>query len=516
MVELIIMLVLYVATMVGIAYYSRKRSKSLNEFFLAGSGVGGWMSAFAYGTSYFSAVIFIGYAGKFGQGFGASAMWIGIGNAIIGSLLAWLILAKRTRKVTRAMDVKTMPQFFEKRYDSKWIKLVTSIIVVVFLLPYSASVYQGLGELFSLIFGVGLENKETVFVICVLVMAALTAAYLFLGGYFATALTDFIQGIIMIVGVILMAIFLFNNGAVGGVSNALSTLAEQGKGIIPSDGNIAFNLIIIILLTSLGSWGLPQMVHKFYAVKNEKSIKQATVISTVFAFIIGGLAYICGSLTIIYLAGKTVTGDAMVPTMLTMDGVLPAIVLAIVSVLMLSASMSTLSALALEGSGAMILDVYKGYIKKNTEEKKQNTLVRIFSIIFIILSVLIAIFKPAGIVELMGLSWGTLAGCFIGPYVWGLYMKKSNKFGCWWSVIQCLVITLVLTLVWGLSKSPLIGVICMGASLVMTPLVSLATQKLVKTKPELVTESAETAPDVKTEASEPVVENPTEVQTENN
>ncbi len=515
MVELILMLVIYVAAMVAVAYYSRRRSKSLNEFFLAGSGVGGWMSAFAYGTSYFSAVIFIGYAGKFGMNFGASAIWIGIGNAIIGSLFAWLILAKRTRNATRVMDVKTMPQYFEKRYDSKWIKLVTSVIVVLFLLPYSASVYQGLGELFSLIFGVGLENKETVFVVCVLVMAALTACYLFLGGYFATALTDFIQGIIMLIGVVLMAVFLFNNSAVGGLSNALSTLAEEGKGIIPSNNDIAFNLLIIILLTSLGSWGLPQMVHKFYAVKNEKSIKQATVISTVFAFIIGSLAYICGSLTIIYLAGQTVGGDAMVPTMLTMSGVLPAIVLAIISVLMLSASMSTLSALALEGSGAMILDVYKGYIKKNTKEKKQNTLVRIFSIVFIILSVLIAIFKPAGIVELMGLSWGTLAGCFIGPYVWGLYMKKANKFGCWCSVVQCLVITLILTLVLGLAKSPLIGVICMGASLVMTPLVSLATQKFVKSKPETATENAKMETEINTDESV-TSENVSQIQTENN
>jgi len=494
MVEIIIMLAVYVATMVFIAYYCRKRSSTLNDFFLAGSGVGGWMSAFAYGTSYFSAVIFIGYAGKFGWNFGASALWIGVGNALIGSLFAWIVLAKRTRSATRAMGVKTMPEYFEKRYSSSKIKLVTSLIVAVFLIPYSASVYQGLGELFALIFGVGSANVQNVFVICVIVMAALTALYLFFGGYFATALTDFIQGIIMLVGVVLMAVFLFKSEAVGGIINSMSELASSGKGIIPPDGDTTFNLVVIILLTSLGSWGLPQMVHKFYAVRDESSIKKATVISTAFALIIGTLAYVCGSLAVFFVSSVPEGNfDMLVPTMLT-TGVLPAIVLAVIAVLMLSASMSTLSSLSLVGSGAIILDIYKGYINKKAPEKKQNILVRIFSVVFIIISALIAIFRPAGIVELMGLSWGTLAGCFIGPYVWGLYLKKANKFGCWYSVVQCLVITLVLTLVWGLSKSPLIGVICMLASLVMTPLVSLATSKLVKPKQETaVGEASETA-----------------------
>ena len=129
-------LVLYALGMVGIAVYTRNRSKSVNDFLLAGKkGLNGWMSAFAYGTTYFSAVIFIGYAGKFGAQYGLAAVWIGIGNAILGSLFAWLVLAKHTKQMTTRLASKTMPDFFEKRYGSSRLKLASAVIIFLFLLP---------------------------------------------------------------------------------------------------------------------------------------------------------------------------------------------------------------------------------------------------------------------------------------------------------------------------------------------------------------------------------------------
>ena len=120
-----LLLVLYVFGMVAITIYTKNRSKSVNDFLLAGKkGLNGWMSAFAYGTTYFSAVIFIGYAGKFGAAYQLAAIWIGIGNAIIGSLFAWMVLAKRTKNMTTRLQAKTMPEFFEKRYGSKNLRLM--------------------------------------------------------------------------------------------------------------------------------------------------------------------------------------------------------------------------------------------------------------------------------------------------------------------------------------------------------------------------------------------------------
>ena len=150
-----LVLIIYALAMVAIAFYTKRRSGSVDDFLLAGKrGLNGWMTAFAYGTTYFSAVIFVGYAGQFGWNFGLASTWIGLGNAFIGSLLAWSVLGRRTRVMTQHLGSKTMPDFFEKRYDSKALKIVASMIVFVFLIPYTASLYNGLSSLFNNVFAI--------------------------------------------------------------------------------------------------------------------------------------------------------------------------------------------------------------------------------------------------------------------------------------------------------------------------------------------------------------------------
>jgi SSS family solute:Na+ symporter/sodium/proline symporter len=491
-----LLLAIYILMMVTIAYISRKKSKTLNSFYLADRGIGPWMTAFAYGTTYFSSVIIIGYAGKLGVLFGLAAVWIGIGNAIVGTYLPWKVLAKPTKYYTEKYKIKTMPAFFEKRYKSKYMKLVSAIIVAVFLIPYSASVYQGLGALFASVFSLGSNSADIVFVICVVILAFITALYVFFGGYFATALSDFIQGFIMIFGIILFVIFVFNNQYVSGIGDAFTRLTALDKSIIPSSSRSIFTLVCLIILTSVGPWGLPQTIHKFYAIKDNNSIKRGTIISTIFCAIIGICAYLAGSSSILFgdainysqLVGSGAY-DSIVPAMITT--LLPPILIGVMIILVLSASMSTLASLSLSGSGAMIIDVYKGYVKKEAPDNEVNLYTRIASVFLIALSAIIAIFKPLGIVELMSFSWGTLAGCFLGPYVLGLYFKKINKYGAWASIIGTLIITLVLallglaegaenSLVFGIKNSPVIGVICMTYSIISTFSVSYITNKIFK------------------------------------
>ena len=479
-------LVVYVLAMVAIAYVCRKKSDSLNSFYLAGRGIGPWMTAFAYGTTYFSSVILIGYAGKLGAIFGLGAIWIGIGNAVIGTYLPWKILAKRTKLMTSAMKAKTMPEFFESRYKNSKVKLVTALIIGIFLIPYTASVYQGIGHLFAAVFGMDAVAQENAFIICVVALAAITALYVFFGGYFATALSDFIQGIIMLVGIVVMVVLVYNH--VGGFSDAFTRLEGAMKGFIPTSAT-AFDLFTLVILTSLGTWGLPQIIHKFYAIKDEASVKRGTAVSVFFCAVVGICAYGAGATGMLYgneigFADKMASGnfDSIMPAIFTTA--LPPVVIGLMIIMVLSASMSTLASLSLSCSSAVTIDVYAGYINKNIGEKKLNMITRFASVFFIALSAIIAIFKPAGIVELMGFSWGTLAGCFIGPYLYGLFMKKSNIYGTWASIIATLLITTVLIFVpgFGMSKSPLIGVICMFISLIITPIVSLLTAKRATSK----------------------------------
>ena len=484
-----VILALYVLGMVAITVYTKNRSKSVNDFLLAGkNGLNGWMSAFAYGTTYFSAVIFIGYAGKFGAQYQLAAIWIGIGNAIIGSLFAWKVLARRTKNMTTRLGAKTMPEFFQKRYGSNALRLCSAIIIFVFLIPYSASVYNGLSNLFEIVFDIPGW-------VVIVALSAITALYLFFGGYFATALSDFIQGIIMLIGVILMVVFFMNSDPVSWDLSELKwfTFGSENTGLYGD----TVSLLALILLTSFGVWALPQTIHKYYAIRDNKAISQGMIVSTVFALIIGFGAYFIGGLSHYFkdALGANFGTDNTVPIML--DLVIPAGVMGIIAVLILSASMSTLSSVSLASASVVAIDIYKGSINKDANDKKVNVLMKVLCLVFVAISVVLAIlnteFNIAAIAYMMGLSWGTLAGCFIGPYVLGVIWKKVTKPAVWSSIIGTLVLTVVLTIVlgydkagWscgfgmaiknGISCSPLIGVICMVYSMIVTYLVSLFTK----------------------------------------
>ncbi len=493
---------LYVVMLVLIAVFTRHRGKTLNDFFFAGKGLGGWMTAFAYGTTYFSAVVFIGYAGKFGWNYGLSAVWIGVGNALIGSYLAWKILAKSTRNMTRKLGVKTMPEFFEQRYRDPRIKLFASLIIFVFLIPYSASVYQGLGYIFEAVFHIDFNWV-------IVIMAALTGLYLVFGGYFATALSDFIQGIIMLAGIVIMVAILLARPEVNFLEG-VKELAESGFGFLPAAGSGGildsplFNVVVLVLLTSFGVWGLPQIIHKFYAVKDNRAIRRATVVSTLFALIIGSGAYFVGGLGHLFFSelpnGNT---DYIVPTL--MQNFLPNGLIGVIVVLLLSASMSTLASLSLAGSSAVAVDLYQGYLRPNADEKKVNLLMKIVCLGFVLVSALLAIAQFDAIVTLMSLSWGTLAGCFVGPYIYGVKCRFPTRASAWASLISGLVVTVAFIFIFGamdanavtfgqivkagIARSPLIGVIAMAVSMAIVPLVSLFTKKLDRKEVEAMFEA---------------------------
>lgn len=482
----IILLVVFFAVMVGVGLYTRKNTTSVDGFVLGGRSVGPWLTAFAYGTSYFSAVVFVGYAGQFGWKYGLASTWIGIGNAMIGSLLAWIILGRRTRVMSQHLQSKTMPDFFGSRFESKSLKIAASAIAFIFLVPYTASVYNGLSRLFGMAFNIP-------YAVCVIVMALFTAVYVILGGYMATAINDFIQGIIMLGGIVVIIVAVLNGQ--GGFLEAVRKLAEiesdvaitlgQPGAFTSFFGPDPMNLLGVVLLTSLGTWGLPQMVQKFYAIKDEKAINTGTVISTLFAIVISGGCYFLGGFgrlfdnETLYDANDSVIYDSIVPFMLSK---LPDILIGIVVVLVLSASMSTLSSLVMTSSSTLTLDFLKDNIIKNMDEKKQVKLMRVFIVFFIVVSVLIALDPPTFIAQLMGISWGALAGAFLAPFLYGLYWKGVTKAAVWASFATGVGIT-VSNMFLKFIASPInAGAVAMIAGLIVVPIVSLMTPKMNQEK----------------------------------
>ena len=468
---------IYVLLMVGVGIYCMKHAKDVDGFLLGGRNLGPWLSAFAYGTSFFSAVIFIGYAGKNGWNLGISAVWIGIANAVIGCFVSWFVLAKRTRRMTHRLNAKTMPEFFEGRYGDKGMKIFCAIVIFIFLTPYAASVYMGLSYLFNAVF------PAVPYIWWMVIMAILTALYLSLGGYMATVLTDFIQGIIMIVGIVLVIYFVMTHEVVGGLQNGLDSLRDvpETGGDLTSwfGGKNWFDLLSLVVLTSLGTWGLPQMIHKFYTVKEGRSIKEAAVISTLFAMLIGGGAYFIGAFGRLFLNNQVPAEgfDAIMPMML--NSALPAVMMGILLVLILSASMSTLSSVVMTSSSSLTIDLIKGHFAPNMSERDTVGLMRILCVVFVALSFAIAAFKPKEIITLMSFSWGTVAGTFIGPYVWGLYSKKVTRLGAWSGMLLGFLTSIIPAIVSGFNAkyAPAFGMFAMIVSLVITPLVSIYTPK---------------------------------------
>ena len=482
----LIMLAAFFGLMIGIGFYCRRNATDVNGFVLGGRAVGPWLTAFAYGTSYFSAVIFVGYAGQFGWKYGIAATWAGIGNALLGSLLAWVVLGRRTRIMTQYLNSATMPDFFGKRFDSKPLKICASVITFIFLIPYTASLYNGLSRLFGMAFNIDYS-------ICVIVMAVLTGIYVVSGGYMATAINDFVQGCIMLVGIV--AVINSRGGfmaAYQGMAAVTDTSVSDVPGMFASFfGPDPVNLLGVVLLTSLGTWGLPQMVQKFYAIRSEKSIDTGTVVSTFFAIIVAGGCYFLGGFGRLFCTAEEVAADgfdSIVPRMLSG---LPDFLIAVVVILVLSASMSTLSSLVLTSSSTLTLDLIRGtIIKEELDEKRQVSIMRILVVIFIVISVILAIIQYKSsvtfIAQLMGVSWGALAGAFLAPFLYGLYWKGTSKAACYCSFLFSTIVMLANIFARAsfpaLIQSPInCGAFCMIAGLIIVPVVSLITPKPDKT-----------------------------------
>ncbi len=492
----ILLTIIFLAVMVGVGIYSRKQAGTVEGFVLGGRSVGPWLTAFAYGTSYFSAVVFVGYAGQFGWKYGMSSSWIGVGNAIIGSLLAWVLLGRRTKVMTQHIESRTMPDFFGTRYQSEWLRVIASIIAFVFLIPYTAGVYKGISTLFEMGFGIPYEY-------CVVIMAILTAFYVILGGYKATAMNDFVQGIIMLFGIIVVIFAVLNSQ--GGLVSAVDKLA-----VLPSDDNPAinggfaslfgpdpWNLLGVVILTSLGTWGLPQMVGKFYSITDEDAIRRGTIISTFFALIVAGGCYFLGGFGRLFGTPPTLPNgkldfDSIIPSMLV---TLPDILIALVVLLVLSASMSTLASLVLTSSSTMTLDliyrdkkslpgeVTEGSIDDMVSEKierRKVVVMRVLIVFFIALSLMIALNPPTFIAQMMGISWGALAGAFLAPFMLGLYWRGVTPASVW----ACFAWGVGLTVINMLIGNPInpinCGAIAMVGGFVVVALVSFVTPKMPK------------------------------------
>ncbi len=453
-----------------IGWLGLRKARTFNDYFLGGRTVGPWMSAFTYAAAYFSAVLFIGFAGKIGWGFGLSGLWIALGNTIVGVLGVWALLGRRIRRMSVELQVTTMPEFLEKRYASPFLKLMASLAVFLFLVPYSAAVFIGLSYLFKANFGFGFGTA-------LLVMGLFTAFYLVLGGYKSMTMIDVVFGMIMCVGsAVLIASTIGKVGSLGAVIAGLDAVDPRLTAAVGPGG--AWPLFALVFLTSVAPFAMPQLVQKFYAIKDDRAIRRGMIASTLFALLIAGAAYFTGAAARLFLTPETAPGafaggkpvfDVLMPEFLAK--VVPPSLSILMMLLILSASMSTLAALVLISSSSVVKDLYAGFVNPAVSDRTLTRLMRILSAVFILMSIVIAYFRPATIVAILSVSWGAIGSFFLGPFVWGLISRKVTKFGAIGSAVLGLGTCLGLSIA-GMPPAES-GTIGMVVSFTANPLLSL-------------------------------------------
>ncbi|MEN8150837.1 MAG: sodium:solute symporter [Planctomycetota bacterium] len=463
----------YALLIIVIGILGSRKTRTFTDFLLGGREVGPWMTAFSYGTAYFSAVLFIGFAGNIGWRHGLSGLWIAIGNSIVGVLFVWWLLGSRIKKVTGAYGVHTMPELLEARYGSRGIRLFTSLAIFVFFIPYSAAVFMGLGYLFE-------SNFNMDYRLMVLLMGVFTGIYLVLGGYKSMAMIDVIFGIVMIFGVGVLLWSCLDKG--GGLAKILADLeAMDPKLTAPVGPPGVWPLVSLVFLTSIAPLAMPQLVQKFYSIKDRRSVRIGMFASTVFAVIVTVTAYFTGALTRLFLTPESHPAlferkgseffDALMPEMLTT--VIPPALSVVIFLLILSASMSTLAALVLISSSTIVKDLYAGFIHRDASDRRLTVLVRIASIGFIALSMGLALAKPAVIVTILSISWGAIGAVFLGPFLWAMFGKSVGKVGAMGAAVLGLGTCLVMFAIGGKSMVPQAGSVGMIVSFVAAPLISL-------------------------------------------
>ena len=469
----------YIALIIVIGVTQGKKVKSIADLTVGGRNAGAWLSALSYGTAYFSAVMFVGYAGGTGKAYGLWGILAGIGNAVFGSWLAWKVLARRTRDVSSRLKIKTMPQYLDKRYSSESMRLFACVIIFIFLIPYSASVYKGLASVADVLLGIDVN-------ICMVLIAVLAAFLLLFGGYLVQARADFLQGIVMMFSIALLIICVVRCDQVGGIQG-IAEYAKTDLGLPELNGSQWISLWATVLMTSFGTWGLPQMVQKYFGIKDDKQAKKGVLISTFFAFLVAGGGYFIGSLCYKFFTPETLPAqDYIVPEMLKAVK-LPSVLLGIVLVLLIAASVSTLCSITLTASSTFTID-FIGHFKKDMPVKKTTFTIKLLCVIFIIGSYVIAN-TDTPILDMMSYSWGIISGSFLAPYVIALYWKKMNAKGAWAGILGGFVVAVIpaaakiatsftenATVVMLANKGPVFAVAAMILSVALCFVVSLVTK----------------------------------------
>jgi SSS family transporter len=415
-------LILYLAVLATVGIVTSRRLRSSSDFAIGGRSIGPWVTALSFVAAYFSSVLIIG-GGGFGYKFGLATLWIGATNVLIGCTLAWIILGKRIRRLTEETDSMTVSEFLGKRYRSPSIMVFSAAIIFLFLIIYNVSVVKGMANAIQVL-------MEVPYVAGVLISGIIIVFYVSIGGYFAVVWTSFIQAWIMIAGLLLLTAVTLSR--VGGLSAAAQRLEAIDPGYVATPGLWGWaGLASFCLVVSLGTWGMPQLVIRFYSIKNTKVLRVGTVVVTVGAAI-ALLPYLNGAIARIFHPDLA-SPDLAIPTLTR--SVLPPIGGAIFLAGVIAAGMSTFAGVLIITSSSLVRDIFKHALGRALVPSRELALARRASALVGVVSILIALRPPGLILVLTAFAWAVIASTNLWPLLFGIYWRRTSRAGTLASMI---------------------------------------------------------------------------------
>lgn len=419
----------YLLIMIFIGILSMKKTNNTEDYFLGGRGLNSWVAALSAQASDMSGWLLMGLPGSI-YALGTGQAWIAIG-LFIGTVLNWLLIAKRLRRYTIvANNSLTLPEFLENRYhDKNKILLgISSVVIVVFFLVYTASALASGGKLFNMVFDVDYH-------IALAIGAVVILTYTFLGGFLAVCTTDFIQGTMMLIALLIVPIAAYNL-----ISSDFS-VALANTGVVSSDymslfsnGGKPYTFVDIIsqLAWGLGYCGMPHILVRFMAIRSEKEIKKSSVIAIVWVAISLFAACAIGVIGRAFLGGALVDSENVFIQMIQhvfSENIFLIFIGGLFLCGILAAIMSTADSQLLVCASSVSKDIYKNILKPNSDDKKVLKVSRITVAVVAILAFLIAWNPNSSIMNLVSDAWAGLGSAFGPLVVCSLFWRRTNLPG---------------------------------------------------------------------------------------
>ena len=438
--------VMYVVVNLFIGYYGSTKTKTAKDYYFASHTVGPWAIALAYGATCYSATLIIGYGGL-SYKIGSSMLWIAATNIFIMTYLAWVVLGKRVRKMQENLNSYTVMELLTKRYQNPTVRPILAIIVMFSMMAYSVAVLSGTARLFQGIF-------EIDFFLALIIIVAVIGFYITIGGIISTIYTNFLQGAVMFMGMVVLLIGVLHKV---GFQSGYESLAEFGTVYVSMPGTDTWwFLISLCLVTSLIPWGMPQIISMMYSAKNVRAIKLAVPIVTVWSFIILYTIYFVGPMGRVILGPNVEVTDLVMPSLFR--AILPPLGIGIVLSAVMAASMSTAAATTLQASFAFSRDLLQPAFPKKISDETILRVSKYSTVLMVAIAFVLSALKLGTIADIF--NFGAAASCaaFVPPLVCALFWKRGTSKAIAASTVLGFLTVLLWTVVFGLKGQGFYGI----------------------------------------------------------